>query len=771
MGALFSIRLFPIWRDLFTFEQLFHGGKQKFIDVFNTLGKMFDGDEDFNFVDEDFLLEAFHPAAVNDIVQKRSDEYEKQSFGGGVLSKYPLMNGPQTVPEEKASSCSNKGNENKKEKSSFKVSNTGNENKEKSSFKFISSVNGCAEKFTSDDSFQFDDDFPFENFDIDERDHERSDIVSTPSDCEFTQCSNFRLCNQTKFNKELNTDSTTSCHSVKKDDFRSRILQTLKGSKCVNSVTHDNLPPPSPLNSVINASIDCVSKTGRKRTSSDSAEIRKEDTGPPLKKLYKQSHGACGSYSTNVSHSTETTNILDNLKVHCQTEFNNLPKTNKVPGENNLLPRRQQLTPITSPKQVAPNTWKTSSLGGPVIQKRKFPGPAGILPQLGSDLMVPDNQQLHEKSPATVTQNVVCSQSSAYDFSRGPWQQMINDLELNTADPACPLQVFNIKWVLRRASLRGQAGVRKVPFLAVLVRSLDMTHNDATAVLKDPTGEMNGTVASSVMDEYGPTLQSGSVLLLRGVTVLSPVGLRATTTLREHTRHHYLNITLNTVLTIYTPDESGDVIITSVGKVDKRELCKQAAAPKTAGGSRAIVEEEEDEIHGDFSKHSPSLFSNINESFGSFSGKLNHSTPMARLPNYKSPKFTANITQQCSFAQPQKFNQQYSPGTATRNGGHLVSVGPRMITPTNNRKIQNQGISTSSVPFQPHFQQSPVRGAGLVTSHQPLVKHPSLLNSSMHGKRLEKSLTSPQNFSSQAEEKEVSELLDGVDTDSLFGDF
>lgn len=85
----------------------------------------------------------------------------------------------------------------------------------------------------------------------------------------------------------------------------------------------------------------------------------------------------------------------------------------------------------------------------------------------------------------------MCSQSTAYDFSRGPWLQMINDLELNHADPISPLQVFNIKWVLRRASLRGQACVRKVPFLAVLVHSLDVTHNDATAVLKDPTGKQS----------------------------------------------------------------------------------------------------------------------------------------------------------------------------------------------------------------------------------------------------------------------------------------
>lgn len=70
-------------------------------------------------------------------------------------------------------------------------------------------------------------------------------------------------------------------------------------------------------------------------------------------------------------------------------------------------------------------------------------------------------------------------------------------------DPSSLLQVFNIKWVVRRAGLRGTAGVRKVPFLAVLVHSLDNTHADATAVLKDPTGKW-GTMLGSFEPEPIP---------------------------------------------------------------------------------------------------------------------------------------------------------------------------------------------------------------------------------------------------------------------------
>lgn len=91
-------------------------------------------------------------------------------------------------------------------------------------------------------------------------------------------------------------------------------------------------------------------------------------------------------------------------------------------------------------------------------------------------------------------QDIVCSQTSAEDYSQGPWQQMLKDLDIDQNDPTSPLKVFNIKWVLRRASLKGQAGLRKVPILAVLVRSLDVTHADATALLKDPTGKNSSVI-------------------------------------------------------------------------------------------------------------------------------------------------------------------------------------------------------------------------------------------------------------------------------------
>lgn len=324
---------------------------------------------------QDFLQDVFQSADTNELVHKRSNEYGKQICSDGILVKSPLMHTSGVTSKEKASSCSNKDNE----------------NNEKSSLNFISSISGCVDNFASDDSFRFDDDFPIDNFEIDERYNKSSGVVSTPP--EFTRCSNFKLCNQTQSNKELKADSVTSIHTVK-NDFRSRILQTLKGSKCLSSVTH-NLPSPSPLHSVNIASIECVSRNDKKRILSDATEVRKEDRGPPFKKPHAQYHGPSESYAINLSHSSESNNILTgNLKVH-QTDFNNQHKTNNVPVENNPSLRQKQLTATTSPKSVVAKIWKTSSPGGLVIQKRKFPGPAGILPQLVRFIFTSANNYLY----------------------------------------------------------------------------------------------------------------------------------------------------------------------------------------------------------------------------------------------------------------------------------------------------------------------------------------------------------------------------------------
>ncbi|XP_030655736.1 uncharacterized protein C17orf53 homolog isoform X4 [Nomascus leucogenys] len=86
----------------------------------------------------------------------------------------------------------------------------------------------------------------------------------------------------------------------------------------------------------------------------------------------------------------------------------------------------------------------------------------------------------------------------------------------------------------------------KVPNMAVMIKSLTRSTMDASVVFKDPTGEMQGTVHRLLLETRQNELKAGSVLLLKQIGVFSP-----------SLRNHYLNVTPNNLVHIYSPD-SGD---------------------------------------------------------------------------------------------------------------------------------------------------------------------------------------------------------------------
>ncbi|XP_060704851.1 homologous recombination OB-fold protein [Hemiscyllium ocellatum] len=183
--------------------------------------------------------------------------------------------------------------------------------------------------------------------------------------------------------------------------------------------------------------------------------------------------------------------------------------------------------------------------------KRRFPGPAGILPQqhLGKnldDVLISDPQTpTHGAVPKLRPQEVPGSQQSVEDdFGRGPWATMKADLRLDEEDADCFLRSYSIVMVLRKAALK-QLPKGKVPKMAVLVKSLTRTNTDASAVFKDPSGEMQGTIHRQLLVEELNNLKVGTVLLLKQVGVFSP-----------SLRNHYLNITRSNVIRIYPQDAS-----------------------------------------------------------------------------------------------------------------------------------------------------------------------------------------------------------------------
>ncbi|XP_041073436.1 homologous recombination OB-fold protein isoform X2 [Carcharodon carcharias] len=152
--------------------------------------------------------------------------------------------------------------------------------------------------------------------------------------------------------------------------------------------------------------------------------------------------------------------------------------------------------------------------------KRRFPGPAGILPQqhLGKNLdnvfISAPQTPTHGAVPKLQSQEVPSSQQSEDDFGRGPWAAMKAELRLDEEDADCFLRSYSIVMVLRKAALK-QLPKGKVPSMAVLLKSLTRTNTDASAVFKDPSGKMQGTIHRQLLVEQPNNLKVGTVLLLK----------------------------------------------------------------------------------------------------------------------------------------------------------------------------------------------------------------------------------------------------------------
>ncbi|KAM4536150.1 homologous recombination OB-fold protein isoform 2-T2 [Fundulus diaphanus] len=178
---------------------------------------------------------------------------------------------------------------------------------------------------------------------------------------------------------------------------------------------------------------------------------------------------------------------------------------------------------------------------------RRFPGPAGLLPQQ------PQGQNLDEivvSVPHTPAHGSVArppsqcpsSQSDEEEFSGRAWAAMKAETGLDERNPSCFLHTYSVVMVLRKAALK-RLPRNKVPNMAVLLKSIIHTNADAKAVFKDPTGEIQGTVHRRLLEERSEELKAGAILLLKQVGVFSP----------SH-RNHYLNVTPNNLLRIYSPD-------------------------------------------------------------------------------------------------------------------------------------------------------------------------------------------------------------------------
>jgi hypothetical protein len=182
--------------------------------------------------------------------------------------------------------------------------------------------------------------------------------------------------------------------------------------------------------------------------------------------------------------------------------------------------------------------------------KRKFPGPAGLLPERKNF-----NLSVHE-SPDSDSLEIPCSQTSMSVFEGGPWVEMSRDY--NTL-----VEKFDIKWIKTRASLN-KLHNRKAPFLGAIIQNVecfDGKNSIVKVVLKDETGEIQGTIIHNLYEEYSSSLVVGSVVVLKQFSVLTAGA----------NNNHYLTITSNNLVTIYWKD-ADEVKVIKVQQVSCEEL-------------------------------------------------------------------------------------------------------------------------------------------------------------------------------------------------------
>lgn len=262
-----------------------------------------------------------------------------------------------------------------------------------------------------------------------------------------------------------------------------------------------------------------------------------------------------------------------------ESPFNHRVQTANVQAwQNTSSVTHQQGTPhmsrtsLASPRLVSPNTLQTPVVTNHLVQlvtaanktprrlswdttspkERRFPGPAGLLPQQVSGRMLeeimvsaPHTPNHGARSKLCTKEEVPSQQPVEEDFGKGPWATMKAELSLDENDPSCFLRTYSVVMVLRKAALK-QLQKSKVPHMAVALKSLNPANGDASAVFRDPTGEIQGTIHHLLLEEQESELKAGSVLLLKQVGIFSP----------SH-RNHYLNVTPSNIVKIYPPGEEG----------------------------------------------------------------------------------------------------------------------------------------------------------------------------------------------------------------------
>jgi Homologous recombination OB-fold protein len=179
-------------------------------------------------------------------------------------------------------------------------------------------------------------------------------------------------------------------------------------------------------------------------------------------------------------------------------------------------------------------------------QRRRIPGPAGLLPPLEKGKKPPRGLFSVGRAQRSSAGGSGAGADSGRggdanaaldaDFGKGAWLAMLDAAGLPPfGDGAADsLLKYSIKYVSRYSFYK------KVPQLAVLVKQVNSSEIDTTVLLKDPTGTIEGTLHHRVLERYGRDIVPGCVFLLRRCSLFNPSAFT-----------HYLNITVDNIAQLF----------------------------------------------------------------------------------------------------------------------------------------------------------------------------------------------------------------------------
>ncbi|KAJ1524008.1 hypothetical protein ONE63_010551 [Megalurothrips usitatus] len=450
----------------------------------------------------------------------------------------------------------------------------------------------------------------------------------------------------------------------------------------------------------------------------------------------------------------------------CESNLFKRPQANSSPSPGNLCGSRSPPKNRLSSESFNLNTSR--------VRQRKFPGPAGLLPDRGRSVgqgQRPNFSSLLNTSASDLEEAdeplSLCSQSTASVLEDGPWLTLKSDFAGGGQEL---LERYSVSWVKQKAAARQLVG-QKIPFLAAVLHSIDCSSPDPCVVLRDSTGEIPGTLHRSVWDSFGGQLIAGSALVLRFVGVLS-TGISA--------RRHYLNITSNNIVTIYssplcessTVEQSTRVRKTDVHNWALNQLLQaannweeQSKRKKNTGSSCGVTQRSSNPFSsntfspgstgdGNSSARPPLQTSNrVNSTSGSVinpSVQSAPSTSSAMRPPVQIPGRSGS-SGHSSSGQPQvPTSRTFTPSGPSPS---LSLPGQQNLDPLRQHKSLPSTVGNPSAAQNKFVPKRPTFSSGVLNTTDSA------------------SLQTSVDLFSDADDIDISSVLDGIDSESLFGDF